>query len=376
MSTTEMQLVADGARVEGRRKQRIVDCDVHQTWRSFNELTDYLPAAWRHYVDETGLGGPPGTKALYPNIVGRNGTRFDAQPKDGAPAGSDIDLMRSQVLDDQGVEVAVLTGALHNLSFMPNVGFQVALASAANRWTADRWLDPEPRFRGSIVVPMQDPGAAAREIATWAADERFVQILIPAGSRMPYGQRFYWPVWEACAEHGVAVGMHFGGTGIAQPPTSVGWPSYYIEWHTNLSQAFQAHAVSFVCEGAFEEFKDLQVVMIEGGVAWLPHIMWRLDLNYRALRSEVPWLKRLPSEYIRDHISVTTQPLEEPPNPKDLVDLIRLAGATDMIMFASDYPHWDADAPTEIARRLPEELRRKVMFDNAQRFYRLDLPQQ
>jgi predicted TIM-barrel fold metal-dependent hydrolase len=43
-----------------------------------------------------------------------------------------------------------------------------------------------------------------------------------------------------------------------------------------------------------------------------------------------------------------------------------------MILFASDYPHWDADAPAEIARRLPADLREKIMFANAERFYRLD----
>jgi uncharacterized protein len=356
---------------ESYQSSGIIDCDVHQSWSSFLDLVEYLPKAWQTYVAQTGLSGPPSTKGRYPNIVGKNGTRHDAQPANGAPAGSDIELLREQVLDSQGVDAAILTGVLHNLSFFPNVDLQVALAQAANLWLVDRWLAPEPRFYGSLVVPMDDPVAAAQEIARHGSDRQIVQILIPAGARMPYGQRFFWPVWRACAEHDLAVGIHFGGTGIVYPPTSVGWPSYYIEWHTNMSQAFQAHLVSFVCEGVFEEYPSLRVTMIEGGVAWLPHVMWRLDQNFRALRSEVPWLKRPPSDYIREHLAVTTQPLEEPAEPSQLVDLIKLAGAEHMILFASDYPHWDADAPHEIARRLPPDLRSKIMFGNAERFYRL-----
>ena len=52
--------------------------------------------------------------------------------------------------------------------------------------------------------------------------------------------------------------------------------------------------------------------MIEGGFAWLPALVWRLDRTVERMRGEVPHLKRKPSEYIREHIWVTTQPMEEP----------------------------------------------------------------
>ena len=45
-------------------------------------------------------------------------------------------------------------------------------------------------------------------------------------------------------------------------------------------------------------------------MAWLPGMLWRLDTNWRALRVEVPWLERKPSEVAREHISFSTQPLE------------------------------------------------------------------
>ena len=62
------------------------------------------------------------------------------------------------------------------------------------------------------------------------------------------------------------------------------------------------------------------------------------------MRSEVPHLKKKPSEYIRQHIWVTTQPMEEPEDRQHLFDTMEWIG-WDRLLFASDYPHWDFDDP-------------------------------
>ena len=111
--------------------------------------------------------------------------------------------------------------------------------------------------------------------------------------------------------------------------------------------------------------------LIEGGFAWVPHVMWRLDKNWKALRSECPWLTRPPSEIIREHFRLSTQPIEEPDNDAHLLQLFAMMDAEHTLMFSSDYPHWDFDSPTQAFPRLPPELKRRIFVENARELYGL-----
>ena len=94
-----------------------------------------------------------------------------------------------------------------------------------------------------------------------------------------------------------------------------------------------------------------------------------MDKNVRGLRDEVPWIRRLPSEYIVDHVRFTTQPLPEPKRRHHLHVLCEIAQADRSLMFSSDYPHWDFDDPRHALTALPAEIRQRVKVDNALETY-------
>ena len=103
----------------------------------------------------------------------------------GEPA-SRIDLVQREVLDAYEVDAGLLTGDVGvAVSLMPNPYRAAEFARAHNDWLADRWLDAEPRLRGSILVPAQDPAAAAAEIERLAGDPRFAAVLLVGGSERP-----------------------------------------------------------------------------------------------------------------------------------------------------------------------------------------------
>ena len=117
--------------------------------------------------------------------------------------------------------------------------------------------------------------------------------------------------------------------------------------------------------------QDLKIALIECGFGWLPALGWRLDKHWKRLKDEVPHLRKAPSEYIREHFWVTTQPMEETDTPEHLLDVMNWIGF-DRIMFSSDYPHWDFDDPfTCLPPSLTDAQRRMIYADNARKLYRL-----
>lgn len=345
----------------------VIDCDIHNVVPGVRALFPYLSAHWREHITNTLFKGPVDT--AYPRNVPTT-ARPGSVPADKRPAGSDLDLLRSQILDTLDVEIGILC-CTYEVESLRNPDAAVALARAVNDWQIAEWLDKEPRLRASIVVPSQIPHLAAQEIDRVAGHPGFVQVFLPVRSHHPYGNRLYHPMWEAIARHNLVAGIHFGGA-PGNPPTPSGWPSYYFEEYAGMAQVFQSQLVSIVAEGVFDQFPRLRVALIEGGFTWLPSFLWRFDKEWRNLRRLVPWVKRPPSAYIKEHVRLTLQPLDSPPSPHYVVQVIEQLGSDDLLMYSTDYPHLhDADPERVLLPFLPAPLAEKIRRENARAFYRL-----
>jgi len=94
--------------------------------------------------------------------------------------------------------------------------------------------------------------------------------------------------------------LHVGGYG-GHAPTGGGWPSYYAEEHQSKRPHHGGAADEPRARRRSRTFPKLKIVFIEGGFAWIPSATWRMDRHFEAFRSEVPHLKRKPSEYVKEH---------------------------------------------------------------------------
>lgn len=349
----------------------IIDGDVHPTLRSLEDLRPHLSRRWWDHLQTWGMRSRHGLVQGYPYPKACPGAnRRDATPPTGGPPGSDLAFMREQYLDPYGIEHAILGPLMYSGQGEQDPGLGAAMCRAINDWQRATWTRRDPRLKASIVVPYEDGLASQAEIERCAPDPDFAQVFMLTRTTEPLGKRRYWPIYQAAAAHGLPVAIHvFGFGGHATTPG--GWPSYYVEDMTAHSAACQAAIASLVLEGVFERVPELKIVKIEGGFGWLPSLAWRLDKHWARLRDEVPHVKRPPSSYIRDHVWVTSQPIEEPERGEHLIDLIEWLGA-DRLLLATDYPHWDFDDPTAaFPRRLGPDRLEQIRRGNAREVYRL-----
>ncbi len=348
-------------------KWAIIDTDIHAR-PDAARVADYLTEPWRRRFLSGNRG--PG----YPGYWNPNGVRrADAVMPDGSDIADSPHSLSSHFLDVYNIEYGLLNVDDLAIGLSPDPDYSAALVAAVNDVIVQEWLPVDPRLRASLIVSPADPQQGAREIRRLGGHPGVVQVLMPSGARMPYGQRFYHPIYEAAAEYNLPVAIHPGseGAGISYPPTPAGYPSTYFEFHTGLVTSYIGHLISLVTEGVFVKFPTLKWVLIEGGVSWLPPLLWRFDKNYKALRQTTPWLTRPPSEYVQEHVRLTTQPMEEPDNPEHLRQILRMFDAGRMLMFSSDFPHWDGDTPDFVGRWIPSELRSRVMSETARELYGL-----
>jgi uncharacterized protein len=348
----------------------IVDVDIHHSPRSDADIVAYLPERWRAYVGASGHGSLPITPVSH--LGGGSltpGGQRDHWAPDGSRPGSSLEMMREQLLDRHNYWRVVLTHQQGEWGAHLNQYFARAVCRAFNDWNIDTWLTWDDRFYSTLAIPVGEPLQAAEEIRRVGSHPRMVSVLIGVNALgRPIGDPLYHPIYEAASELGLRVSVHPSPYNKPNSTVhSVGGGRGLIEWLSQVGQQGMAHVASLIVHGVFEKYPDLRVVIKEHGVSWLPSLMWRLDDNYERLKLESPWVRRLPSEYIRDHIKLSTQPVEEGSDGKDAFARLlgSVEGMEDLLCFSTDYPHPTDDEPDYAMRHFPSGWLPKIFCRNA-----------
>jgi hypothetical protein len=242
-----------------------------------------------------------------------------------------------------------------------------AMARAVNDWVRAEWLDRDARLRASILLPNGVEEAVA-EIERLAPDRRFVQGLVLCMGEIPLGRREWWPVHAALEKHGLPLGIH-AGSAWRHPPTSVGWPSWYVEEYAANSLGFQASLASLLTEGVLGKFPGLKVVLVESGVSWLPGFLWRLTKGWKGVRFEIPWVDRPPSEIVRDQVRLTIRPFDAPEEGETVARMLDHLRSDEMLLWATDWPHAHFEGDETVPPGLPAGLLPKIMVENPRATY-------
>jgi uncharacterized protein len=281
------------------------------------------------------------------------------------PGGVDP-VARLQDMDTDGIDVAVLYGTLAlGLWSIRDLDLQVACCRAFNDWLAEYCAADPVRLRAAVALPLGSIDAAVDEAERAVTDLGAVVLTIPGsvlGRNLDDPTLF--PLYETAERLDVPLGVHAGGTGLA------------IDRF--VDQYALAHACAFPMDimlgttallggGVLERYPHLRVALLEAGCGWFPAFLERLDEHFEKRPGEMANLTRPPSSFVTEgRVVISCEPEEHG---------IRYAAerlGAGAVIYASDYPHWDAEFPGSVAMiRDREDLdvltRRAILGDNAQR---------
>ena len=268
-----------------------VDADVHPNIvGGIKTVSKYLPLSWRQRFETVSL-----PSSRFDSPVGT--VRRDAAGPNREPAASTPGLIRDDLLDQHEVLSAILISLeAARAAYLPSGVDASMLMGAFNEYLASEWLDADPRLRLAIVVAAAAPYRAAAEIRKWADDPRVACVYLPLVNIL-MGEEHYHPIYAAAQDAGLPIMVHpANGEGQFQggPALAGGNPTSYAQRHVMLPQLAQSSVISLIFEGALERFTDLKFVFTEYGTSWVPHVLWRMDKDWRGLRPSLPWIRKSP----------------------------------------------------------------------------------
>lgn len=342
---------------EERIDQKVVDCDAHIR-ESVDDLVRYMDdTEEKSYVKSDYFQYP--VDGWDRSAGGRAGYASVSGPEE-----------QKEIMEQLGLDISIITptkNLYHGL--LGNRDVANELARAYNRYLMDVWLDDHDLFKGMVFVPVQDPEVGAEEIEKYGDEDDIVGVFLnPVGPEKALGDERFEPIYEAASKYDLTIGLHGAATTHSTFPLQTNYFHKFLEVHS-ISHPFQqmAQVTSIIARGIPDRY-DLRFTCMEAGLSWVPYI-YRLDKEFLARPNEAPHLDRLPSEVWNDKFWIVSQPMEETIPDGAIDGLAQMAGGWDNLLFATDWPHWDFDAPSVVKKTLPNEHWSKVYHENAREAY-------
>jgi predicted TIM-barrel fold metal-dependent hydrolase len=354
----------------------IVDADVHIGYGGpvVESVVERMDEPWAGYVDpeRAGDSGRYPNPGLPKSLGGRKS--FLIEPEKNA-GNTHPDFIREVLMEEIGVDHPICN-VLSATERAWKTDRVVEETRAQNDVLIEEFLDDNDDFFGLANVTLRDPAAAAEEIDRIGDEDGVVGAFIFSGAynQKPPGDPEYDIIYQALADNDLTPTYHVTNF-VSKAPFLQEYENLFA-WHAMAqSWSIQHTVLSLISQGVPAKFPDLDFVMLEGGITWIPWAMARLNREHGQWRSEVPYLEQSPEEYLRDQFYFSTQPLEEFNDPADMQRVLEIIGSESLV-FSTDYPHYDFDSPGAIDRHFQEftdEQRENVFGGNAIEAYDLNV---
>ena len=289
----------------------------------------------------------------------------------------DIQERRLREMDDNGMEMMILSLNAPAIQAIPQHAKAIELAKRANDFLAEQVALRPNRFQGFAALPMQDPDAATLELERCMKDYGFRGALVNGFSQTDtpenvvyYDAPQYEGFWAKAEQLDAPFYLH------PRNPIS-SWAQIYDghPWLMGPTWAFAqetaVHALRLMASGLFDRHPGLKIVLGHLGEG-LPYNMWRVDNRNGWVKAPKSYPAKKPlAEYFQQNFWLTTSGNFR---TQTLIDAMLEIGA-DRILFSTDWPFENVDHACQWfdATSISEADRLKIGRTNAVDLFKLKL---
>lgn len=246
-------------------------------------------------------------------------------------------VTRLEDLDQEGIWAELIYPSIGMwMSSIHDPELLAAGCRAVNDWALDVQRQ-SPRFVCTATIPLLTVDTATAEVARAAAagyHAAYLSVAPPTAE--DWNDPVWEPLWAALEETGLVVAFHIG----TEPHDAGGFHGNYYRGpggailnYMETTFGGQRAVAKMIASGVFDRYPGLRVIVSEGGATWGPFVADRLDEAYRQHASAVrPTLRRLPSEYLYEHVYASFQHDRSAP-------AAMWAMGWRNVLWGSDYPH-------------------------------------
>jgi predicted TIM-barrel fold metal-dependent hydrolase len=251
-----------------------------------------------------------------------------------------------------------------------NLDYKKACFDAYNRWLQTYVSHDPERLIGMGQTCIRTIKEGIEDLERIKA-MGFRGVMMPGNpGEKDYDDPAFDPFWEAAVALELPLSFHILTSSGDNTMIKPRGPK--INSFLSIIRGCQDIMGMLVFSGVFERHPGLRVVCVEADAGWAPHFMYRMDHAYKRHRYWMKGqeLKRLPSEYFREHIALTFQ---DDWTAFQFADRL----GPHQLMWASDFPHsdstwpWSQDVIAEQTAHLSPELKKRILRDNVAELYRL-----
>ncbi|MDA4122265.1 MAG: amidohydrolase [Thaumarchaeota archaeon] len=353
----------------------VVDADCHQR-EAYSQFVDYVKPEYR-----SALRAKDAKRITpkYKRIIGKRVMRPEVSYP--LPMGPEeiVDTFSVRLQEIGITRPVVIPDPMLEMATDPrNPDFEVEVGKGYAHYMADTFGHLHDRFVTVIYAATTAPDKAAELIDDLGSEKIFSGVLISTVTLTNPSSDDWNPIYDAAQRKGLPICVHGDNPGDDGKSRNKSWLPIgfgletFLENHVlSFPITIARQLTSIVLGGVPVRFPRLKFIFMEGGVTYIPWLMQRMDDEYVKRSFEAPLLNKFPSAYMNEFY-YTTQPLESA-NKFALKNFLNMFDYENRLVYASDYPHWDFDAPSAIYDLpfLSETAKRKILGENAARAFRL-----